>query len=174
MDNDHNFTDSLQFRPELISRKGELIAWFCAFLVGAGWFILVINGRKVPGSVLILGIFLLFSALAISLGNWMDRHTHIRIYNDHLTFGNGLRHAIMVWDDIRRVEVIPSKWGKKVSVQSEHSHFEFRTLGEVDFRGEIKGRLGFRDGDKILDMIIQKAGLKPVESTSAGYYYTRQ
>jgi len=174
MDNDQDLTSYLQFKPELISRRGEMVAWFCTLLVWAGWLVLVLYGSKVPVTVSFMGIFLLFTALAISLGNWMDRKTKISIYNDHVSFENGLRHAIIVWEDIKNVEVIPSNWGKKVRVVGKRSHFDFRTLGEVNVQGEIKARLGFTDGDKILDMIVQKAGLIPGEVSNAGYYYTRR
>jgi len=174
MENDPDLNSNLQFKPELISRRGELVAWFCAALVWAGWLIFIISDNKVPVTVSFMGIFLLFTALAISLGNWMDRRTKINIFSDHISFENGVRHANMVWEDIQRIEVLPSNWGKKVRVIGRRSHFDFRTLGEVNVRGEIKARLGFIDGDKILDMIVQKAGLIPAEVSNTGYYYTRR
>jgi hypothetical protein len=163
-----------EFHPELISRRGELIAWVTALMALSAWGILLLAGAVVHPALKFLAIFLLLSALSISLGNWMDRHTLLRIESDGVRFENGLRHAFLHWNEIQQVQVYPSNWGKKVRVLGSQAHFDFRTLGEVTVQGDVKGRMGFADGEAILRKIVQEAGLKQIDRPGNGEYYARQ
>ena len=53
-------------------------------------------------------------------------------------------------------------------------HFDFRTLGELKVSGEVKSRMGFKDGEKILSLILSNSGLIEVEQTGNSYYYARK
>ena len=164
------------FYPELNSRRGELIAWGSTVLVAIGWIILAVTGNRVPRSVPFLGILLLLAALSISLGNWMDRRTSLVLDQQGIHFQNGLRDVSLAWDDIQQVQVYSGKWGRRVSVIGLESHFEFRTLGEVSVQGEVKGRMGFQAGERILQRILESAGLvpKPDSASTDPYYYVRK
>ena len=90
-----------------------------------------------------------------------------------MAFRNGLRNVQLSWDDIQQVEVLGSSWGRKVRVYGNSGHFDFRTLGEFKMSGEVKGRLGFVDGERILQQILARAGLQEVEHTNNSYYYAK-
>ncbi len=126
-----------------------------------------------PGVIV---FFFLFSAASISLSNWMDRHSILRLDIEGIAFKNGLRNVYMRWGQIQSIHVRPVQWGaKKVQVVGEHTHFAFRTLGEVEYKGEIAGRTGFTQGDKILRVILRASGLQLIEdSNTPGYYYARE
>lgn len=163
-----------EYRPELLSRRGELIAWGCAILVGFGWLILILNRQRVHPAVVFFEIFLVLAALSISLGNWMDRKTVIRLSESGLEFHNGLRNIHLDWLQVREVRVSPSQWGKKVQVIADRAYFAFRTLGEVKVQGEVKGRMGFEKGEQILEQIILKAKLEMTEHTGGVYFYAHK
>ncbi|MFU8771258.1 MAG: hypothetical protein ACNA8H_02425 [Anaerolineales bacterium] len=171
-----------EFTPELVSRRGELLAWSSTVLVTLAWIILSQADQRIPFAVPLLALILLFASLSISLGNWMDRQTVIRLSAAGIAFRNGLRNLHLRWADIKQVKVLPSNWGNKVHVISDQAHFQFRTLGEVKFQGEVKGRMGFPEGKYILEQIISQANLKPAPKSSQEnadqkgivYYYTRQ
>ena len=168
-----------EFRPELLSRRGEWIGWGLTFLVGATWLVLYLAGTPVRSAVPVLAILLLLASLSISLGNWMDRRTLIRLKPEGVNFENGLRQVTLAWDEIRQVQVFPSSWGKKVRVIGKQAQFEFRTLGKVKLQGEVKGRMGFVEGSQILHTIIESGNLEEVQPTSgklsdARYYYARE
>lgn len=166
-----------EFRPELLSRRGEFVAWGLTLVVTATWVILRLYGQAVSVFVILLDLFFLLAALSISLGNWMDRRTVIRLDPEGIRFENGLRHATMTWLQIKQVQVYPTDWGKKISVLGAGAHFEFRTLAEVKVQDQVKGRLGFTEGDKILQRMIQAAGLKEKQAGAAQagvYYYARE
>jgi hypothetical protein len=77
------------------------------------------------------------------------------------------------WPEVQKVAVLPARLGKTVQVIGEKSHFEFKTLGEVQFQGEVRGRTGFPDGQAILDVILREAELVLVEESNNAYYYAR-
>jgi hypothetical protein len=163
-----------EYYPELLSRKGEITAWFSSALVFAGWMILRLNHRAITPAIPFLGIFLILSALGISLGNWMDRQTRIQIFSDSIHYENGIRNARIQWTDIQQVQIISSPWGKKVRVIGQNSHFNFRTLGEVKVQGELKGKMGFPDGEFILAYILEKTSLSLVNQNGNTRYYAHK
>jgi len=171
MDMDQRFGE---FRPEGISRRGEFVAWGSTLLVVTGWLILRFNAQPVPSAVPFLAILLFLSGLGISLGNWMDRRTSIQLIETGIAFQNGLRNVRLAWGEIKQVRLYPARWGKKVQVFGEKSFFEFRTLGEVKYQGELKARFGFEKGEEILRQIIIRAGLESSEQPQEGYYYVRK
>jgi hypothetical protein len=166
-----------EFRPELLSRRGEFVAWGLTLVVTATWVVLRLYGQAVSLLVILLDGFFLLAALSISLGNWMDRCTVIRLDPEGIRFENGLRHAVLTWQQIKQVQVYPTEWSKKVGVVGAGTHFEFRTLAEVKVQDKVKGRMGFAEGERILQRIIQAAGLveKQAETPRPGvHYYARQ
>jgi hypothetical protein len=165
-------SEGRKFRPELLSRRGEWTAWALVFAASLGiWF--WNQSGYFPLWAWIFWAFLLFSATSISLGNWLDEHTVIWLEPDGIRFENGLRRVRLCWPEVRKVAVLPARWGKAVQVIGEKSHFEFKTSGEVQFRGEVRGRTGFPEGQAILDGILREAGLSLVEESNNAYYYTR-
>jgi hypothetical protein len=154
-----------EYRPTLISRRGELIAWISFVLVGVTWIILIFSGQRYCLAVPVLTIILFLASLSISLGNWMDRQTVLKISKEYVSFRNGIRNVEIRWENIQEVQVLPAQWGKKVHVLSDQAHFHFQMLGEVKMHGEVKGRVGFVEGDLILNEIIERSNLHEIQSS---------
>jgi hypothetical protein len=161
-----------EFRPALLPRRGEWTAWGLFLTVSVTMFFLQRISYAHAWAWLFWG-FLLFSALSISLGNWMDRKTFIRLEVDGIRFENGLRRVRLRWPEIQQVAVLPARWGRWVQVVGSNAHFAFRTLGEIEFQGEVRGRTGFADGQAILATILREAGLQLREKSNSAYYYGR-
>jgi hypothetical protein len=161
-----------EFRPVLLSRRGEWTAWGLFLAASAGVLVLR-RSTYVPIWAWIFWFFLLFSAVSISLGNWIDRRTFIRLERDGIRFENGLRRVRLGWPEVQKVAVLPARWGQAVQVIGERAHFAFKTLGEVEFQGEVRGRTGFVEGQAILGVILREAGLQLVEESNSAYYYAR-
>lgn len=104
----------------------------------------------------------------------MDRQTVLRIGEEGVWFTNGLRKVHLPWGDIQSVQVSPSQLGDRIQVQGESRYFAFRTLAEVMVKGELKGRMGFTEGEQILQVIIQQSGLKEKDHLGANTYYVRR
>jgi hypothetical protein len=160
------------YSPELLPRRGELNAWVLA-TIATGGLIALHYWTTVPFWVWSFIAFLYFSALAISLGNWMDRRTRIQLFSDGITYENGLRHVHLIWDEISQVRVLQARWGQTVQVLGTAAHFEFNTLGEIKFRGELRGRTGFTEGSALLDIILRSAGLLAVTREAPYILYSR-
>ncbi len=162
-----------ELRPEKNSRRGEGIAWGLAAIVFLAIALIKWQLGKTPSAAWILGVLLLFSALSISLGNWVDRKTRISIDRTGIRFENGLRKVALRWHEITRVNVLPAPWGKKVQVIGKKAHFDFRTLGEIVYKGEPQARIGFAEGEALLKEIITQSGLKPTREEKNIKSYTR-
>jgi hypothetical protein len=160
------------YKPELQTRRSELLAWGLAVASLLGLLLLNLGGMIFFWSLVFVA-FLFFAALSISLGNWMDRRTQISIDNSGITFQNGLRNVRLDWPTINNVKVVPSRWGEKVQVLGSKAHFEFNTLGEVVFQQKVQGLVGFQQGKLLLDEIIHKSGLTSVAKNGDSYYYSR-
>jgi hypothetical protein len=154
-------SESKIYNPELLPRRGEFTAWALTLLAAIGLYFLSLRG-PLPFWAWFFVVFLAFSAASISLGNWMDRKTFIRLEADGVTFENGLRKTHLSWGVLKEVRTAPARWGTSVQVIGEQAHFSFSTLGEMQFQGQSRGRTGFVDGKFILDEIIRSAGLTKV------------
>lgn len=162
------------YQPELLPRRGEILAWLTTLLSFAAWTILILTGRPVLLVVPVMAFVFLFAAASISLGNWVDRKSLLSLDEQGVAFRNGLRDVRLSWEQINRIEVFGSAWGRKVRVFGEQAHFDFRTLGELTMSGEVKGRMGFVQGEKILHQLLVKTGLIEIEHTGNSYYYARK
>lgn len=113
-----------------------------------------------------------FSAVSISLGNWMDRRSIIRLDADGIAFQNGVRSVRLTWPEIQNVAVIPTRLGNRVQVQAAQSHFTFKTMGESTL-GNQSLRTGFADGQEILATILKECNLKVKMEKDGMVYYAR-
>ena len=155
--------------PELLARQGEITAWLLAAGAALGLYFLS-QRQALPFWAWFLFAILAFSAISISLGNWMDRKTSILLAVGGVQFENGLRRTYMAWDAITEVRTAPARWGTSVQVLGGRSHFSFSTLGEMQFQGQVRGKTGFLAGKEIMDEIIQRAGL--LTTTRNGQFLT--
>lgn len=166
----------MEHHPELIPRRGELIAWASALLVTGAWVLLTRLELRVSPLLVLLGILLGIAAVSISLGNWMDRHTTLTLGEEGVSYRNGLRTVRMPWDEIQEVRVRQVLWGERVEVIRQQAYFRFHTLGEVKAHGKIIGRTGFVEGKRILERIVENAGLRESRQidSGSGYSYSRR
>jgi hypothetical protein len=164
--------DQREFLPECLPRRSEVTAWVFVLVVAVSLVVMSQTLGTIPTIAWIFWALLLFAGLSISLGNWMDRRTLIRIDTDGISFCNGLRRVKLDWPEVQRVNVLPARWGRTVQVLGEKSHFEFRTLGQVEFQGEVRGRVGFVAGQDILDHILHAASLRLSKETDGKRYYS--
>jgi hypothetical protein len=161
------------FRPERISRAGERNAWILAVAAWVlGWGAAWRFGASVRLLLTVAGLFTL-AAAAISLGNWIDRKTVLLLTPEGVTFRNGLRNVTLTWEQILKVRVVPDRWGERVHVMGARAHFNFRMPGEIEFQEKFHERIGFANGDQILQTILKSSGLQQIAKDETGRDYAR-
>lgn len=166
------FSEEQTYRPELLPRQGERNAWLFTVVASLALGLLHLQG-VVPFFSWIFVIFLLLSALSISLGNWMDRRTSLCLFSEGVSFENGLRHVKLSWAEINEVRVLPARQGEQIHVVGVQSHFTFNTLGELQFKGENRTKVGFAQGQEILKEILKASGLTNKQKNEQYAYYSR-
>jgi hypothetical protein len=171
-DNIYHASTGSVYRPELLPRRGEFSAWLLTFATALGFYFLSRPGPfPLPAWFFVAGFA--FSAASISLGNWMDRRTFIRLEPEGVVYENGLRKVRLSWEAIQTVRTSPASWGISVLVSSEQAHFTFSTLGEMQFLGRVRARTGFADGQFIRDEIIRAARLTKLLQEGRTNLYSR-
>lgn len=165
--------DIQEYHPECFSRRGEVTAWGLALLAGIAWGFLAWRELPAPGVLKFVAAFTLLAGLAISLTNWMDRVTVLRLEPGGIFYANGLRRVRFSWDEIQEVRVFPSHLGDQVRVTGERTFFTFRTYAEARMGTEVRGKMGFAEGEKILADIRREAGLTRAEHEDAISIFTR-
>jgi hypothetical protein len=161
-----------EFHPELLSRKGERNAWILG-TVGIVAYLLLLGFSQPSTLYLAMVIFLLVSALFISLSNWIDRKTRLILDPEGIKFQNGLRKVALTWDQIDKLSVIYDRWGERVHIYGNRTYFSFRNLGDVRIQGKVRGQLGFPDGQEILQQILISSDLIQTDEDDQGHYYAR-
>ena len=138
----------------------------------AGLTLATVRWGSAPFVFWAFGAFLVLSALSISLGNWMDRRSVIRLDADGITFENGVRSVRLAYPEVQGVAVIPTRLGKRVQVQGAQSHFTFKTMSETALGGQTL-RTGFADGQEILDAVLKECGFQLKAEKDGASYYAR-
>ena len=161
-----------EFHPELMSRRGEILAW----LVSLGLVLTLILGTINWGPMLwlywLFTVFIILSAMSISLGNWVDHRSVIHMDSDGIAFENGLRSVRLGWREVQNVAVVEARSGKRVQVQGPMSRFTFRMMRESAFNGQLQ-RTGFVAGQEIFETILLESGVKFKAEKNGMSYYSR-
>jgi len=147
--------------------------WVLAILSLAALILLRSRIAGVSPWYTVFVVLMVLSAASTTLGNWMDRKTVLILRPKGLDFRNGLRNVSLNWDEIQEVQVFPSRWGKQAHIVGNHAHFSFRTKSELTHQGEIRAKMGFTQGEYIIEQIIKNSGLQKTDQTGNGWYYAR-
>jgi hypothetical protein len=165
------------YRPDLLSRRNEVIAWglFALALLGgliSTWYVQSVGGELPTWVYAGVGVVFVVAA-GFSLGNWMDRRTVLKLADEGLEFSNGLRHVKVGWRDVSSLEVKRSPMGDAVRVTGPRSRFSFTVSGGMRFGGKRRSRFGFSNGEEIIKEIVKRSGLSLTGQNASGYYYAR-
>lgn len=167
--------ESETFHPVPPARRGEAYAWGSLALLLLGMaFWRALSGTNPPWLYWLLTGFFGFAALSISLGNWMERRTVLRLEPDGVFFTNGVRRVFLPWEDITEIRVRTDNLGRRVEVWGGSAHFAFRTLSHMSTGGKNQLSFGFVEGENILARLVSTAGLSRQETSGQEVYYRRQ
>jgi len=162
-----------EFRPEKVSRTGEIITWMLAVITVITLVFLWSQNAGVSFWQVSFAVLMIAAAGGSSLSSWMDRSTVLILKPEGVHFRNGLRDVSVDWDDVEELQVFPSRYGSRVNVFGSQSHFNFRTMVEVTTRGGKSNSMGFSQGEFITQQIIQNSGLQETGQNDRARYYAR-
>jgi len=170
-----NLSTNHEYKPLLVPRRSEFNAWGLTLILLIVLIFSSLEGRGKVGGVILL-VFLVLSSTTMSIGNWIDRKTYLRIGEQSVIYFNGAREVSLPWKDISRVEIIPGKFGDKIIVSSTEKRFRFQALGKIKMSEKVSGQVGFEQGTQILETILEKSGLATAERKPADSYeyYSRE
>ena len=160
-------------RPESITAAEKRNAWL--MMVGAFVLLMFLSLRigSVPVATQVFLGFLLLVGGSTLLTDWVDKKTVLRVDGGRVSFNNGVREVNFGWDEIEKINILPLKWGKSVQVIGASTQFQFRTLAEVQYQGKFRGRLGFAEGEAVLQHLLKETGLPLLKEEKGRYYYSR-
>ena len=162
-----------EFRPEKVSRTGEIITWILAVITVITLVFLWSQNAGVSIWQVTFTVLMLTAAGGSSLSSWMDRSTVLILRPEGVDFRNGLRDVSVNWDDLEEVQIFPSRFGNRVNVFGSQSHFNFRTMVEVTNRSGRSSSMGFSQGEFITQQIIKNSGLQETLKNDRARYYAR-
>jgi len=157
----------------MVSRRGELITWVLALISLATLVFLWVQTVGVSIWQIAFTGLMVLAAASSSLSNWMERKTVLTLKSESIHFRNGLRDVSLNWDAIQELQVFPSRFGKRVNVIGDQSHFNFRTMVEITQRSGIRSVMGFAQGEFIIQQIIKNSNLNETGKDEKGSYYAR-
>ncbi len=166
--------DEKTYFPEPVLRRGEIFAWVLAVVSGVIWLVFLAFDYHILTGIPILFYLFFISAVLISLSNWNERKMSIKVTTSGIRFVSALRNTSINWDEIRMVEAFPGSWGEKILVSGKDSYFSFRTSGKVTLRGQEKGRVGIKDGDELLRVILTRGNLKLEQTLEKKRIYSKK
>jgi hypothetical protein len=169
-----NLSTPSAYKPVMNSRRSEVLAWIFSICIVLVLFVLPSSGFfRIAGFV--LATFFTFSAIVMSLGNWVSRKTELRMYDEFLWLDNGIRVTTIRWEDIDCLEVFPGRFNDKIIVNSDSSNrLSFDVIKANVESGEAINIAGFKERDIILEMIIKSSGLNEKRKDGQqGYYYSK-
>jgi len=171
-----NLSTPHEFHPVINSRRSEIFAWILAIILVITLIIFISESSTGRILTLVFAGFFVISAILITFGNWVDRSTSLTLNENGIEYNNGLRHVIISWMSIREVRIYSSRIGNKVVVYSAEEFFSFQTLGEFVMSGKIRDRVGFEQGEMILETILYQSELSDSMKHQADgfYYYLRE
>lgn len=160
------------YKPVQNSRKPEIYAWLL-FVAITTLLVAIPNSGFLRIAGILLMIFFLFSAIAMSIGNWMNRNTKLKLTQQGVVFENALQTVDMGYKNISRVEVHSRRVNDKIIVVGDNERsFGFDLYNEIFLNNKSGGAVGFRDGELILETILYYAELdKSRKKQAEGYYY---
>ena len=157
-------------KPIQNPRRSEMTAWFlslCLILI----LIFSTEGGFFKVGGIILCTFFLISAVIISLGNWQNRKTVLRLSRDQIWYFNGIKESSLSWEEIQRVEVYSGRFNDKISLVSDSGIIRFDIVNLEHFDQDKTPNYGFKEGVKILNSILDQTDFNEKKQNRLGYYY---
>lgn len=149
----------MTFEPASASRRGELIAWGSAVVIGLLLTIFYFVTREIQCLTAGLFIFFLGAAILITFGLWVDSKTFANVSPEGLQYKSPFRDVKLQWDQVEEVRAMEAGTVWRVVILGAGRYFRIRVHeGEDDSE---KGRrfLVMPQADRMVRIICGMAKL---------------
>lgn len=166
---------ALILKPEAGSRRPEALSWAFAVVLFGILFFMRPELQALRFGAWALGLFFGFSGAVMTLGNWLERNTSMRLNLQEIALVRPLQTLGMKWDEVDRVDVMTKSNARRVFVQGRGVKFSFRPATRVEIRGKIRDEYGFLESEKIIETILTMAKISEIRHDLVnGYYYAKE
>jgi hypothetical protein len=170
---DETETTERTFSPAAVDRRGEGVGWLLTAGLAAGLAVIFWRSGGVPWLGLVLLVILIGLSSLVSLGNWLESNTTIRLDVAGIEERQPLHSVALRWDEILELWAWPASRGWRILVRGTGGQILFRT-GErlVSARGP-ELRLGFPQGEQLAARVRNAAQLAAPQPQEAGWVCRR-
>ena len=148
------------FQPASASRRGELIAWGSAVVIGSLLTIFYFVTREVQCLTAGLFIFFLGAAILITFGLWVDSKTFAKVSPEHLHFKSPFRDVRLEWDQVEELRAMEAGNVWRVVVSGADRYFRIRVLENEDETESGRRFLVIPKADRLVRIICGMAKLR--------------
>jgi hypothetical protein len=148
------------FQPAAGSRKGELIAWGSALVVGLVLTIFYFATREIQCLTGGLFVFFLIAGLLITFGLWVDSKTFAKVSPDGLHFKSPFRNVNLNWDQVDEVRAIKAGTVWRVIVKGGGRYFRLRVLEDEETSETGRRFMVIPQADRLVRIICGMAKLR--------------
>jgi hypothetical protein len=157
--------DEKIFQPAYANRRGELIAWISAVVIGLLLTIFYFVTREVQCLTAGLFIFFLAAALLITFGLWVDSKTFAKVSPQYLHYKSPFREVRLEWDQVEELRAIEAGSVWRVVVFGAGRYFRIRVLESEEEIEQGRRFLVIPQADRLVRIICGMAKLRyPRES----------
>jgi hypothetical protein len=151
------------FQPTAIPRRGGVIAWFAAFLIGIVSMITIFKSGKIPCLTMAFFLFFLFAAVLITFSHWVDSKTSILVSPSQISYQSPFRSFLQNWDQISELNLIRAGHFWRVTIRGEQSFFMIRVDAGLTSKTAPERILALPDGDRLVRIICGMVNLSQVD-----------
>jgi hypothetical protein len=152
--------DEMTFQPASASRRGELIAWASAVVIGLLLTIFYFVTREIQCLTAGLFIFFLGAATLITFGLWVDSKTFAQVSPDFLHYKSPFRNVRLEWDQIEEVRAMDAGSVWRVVVYGAGRYFRIRVLEDEEVAEQGRRFLVIPQADRLVRIICGMAKLR--------------
>lgn len=168
-----NIVEEETFQPTAIPKKGGLIAWAAAFLIGIAAMITIFKSGQIPCLTMAIFLFFLFAAILITFSHWVDSQTSILVTPSQISYQSPFRRFLQNWDQISELTLIKAGHFWRVTIRSEHSFFMIRVDAGLASKPSPERILALPNGDRLVRIICGMANLSQVDEVGDSWVCRR-
>jgi hypothetical protein len=151
------------FQPNVVPRKGGIIAWMATLLVGVVVILSEVQSGQVPCMTLGLFLFFFLAAVLITFSYWVESKTIIHVTPSQLSYRSPFRRNLQNWDQI--FEITASKAGHfwQVVIRGEVLFFSIKVSAKDTLKTQSASILELPQGDRLVRIICGMSDLSQMK-----------